>query len=344
MDSIVQGISPKRAVLLAQLAAERSKLLLHLEGLDESTLTTEPVIEDWTAAALLAHLAYWDAFAADRLGKLAGERLDEIRPLGGDDSLERRNAAMRDQFAGIGFTEAVALLQKERRNLLAALGQVNDEALSHRIKLRPDWRVMPRSWVSVVYRHDAEHAAHLARWRRAFPANDPSIRVIQRSLLRPLMGLSQQDFLALAALVPPDDREAALAAGGWSLKQAVGHLSDYERMGVQALKAVAAEREPAYELATNDFEAFNENRASVWAETSWSEAWATYLATRRALLLIAETLPEEALARPFVAPWSAMTTACGYLLDMAQHEREHAAILRRAFNLRALPRRLSHDS
>lgn len=344
MEFIAQDITTRRAQLLARLAAERSHLLLKLEGLDEAALTGETIAGQWTAAVLLAHLAYWEAFAADRLGKLAGGRRGDIRPLGADDALDARNAAMQSQFAGLSFSEAVAMLQKERRGFLLALGQYPDEALEREVRLRPGWRVRPRKWAAWPYRHDAQHAAEIARWRKTQPPLDPSRRVIHRALLRPLLGLAQQEFLTLAALLPSEERETRPLDGEWTLKQMIGHLVDYERLGVIALKAVAAEREPVYDEPIPDFDAFNDSHAAAWVEMSWNEVWAHYRATRRALLLIAETLPDAALGRPFAAPWMELTTACGFLLDMAQHQREHAESLRRAFDLRPLPHRLSHDT
>ncbi len=331
MEFIAQDISARQARLLAHLTAERSHLLLMLEGLDESALANEPISGDWTASTLLAHLAYWEAFAAGRLGEPADGRQNPNRPLGAS-TIDARNAALRAQFAELPFTEAVAMLQKERRGFLLALGQYPDEAL-RREESRPGRHLMSRKWATWPYRHDTEHAAEIARWRQSRPPLDPSRRVIHRALLRPLLGLSQQEFLTLAALLPADERETRPLDGEWTLKQIIGHLIDYERLGVIALKAIAAEREPAYGEMIPDFDAFNNSRGSAWAEMLWNEVWANYRATRRALLLITETLPDDALARPFMAPWSEMTTACGYLLDMAQHQREHADALRRAFGL-----------
>jgi hypothetical protein len=340
MEPDAQSPSDQRAQLLARLAAERSYLLLQLEGLDEEALSHAPVTEGWTAAMLLAHLAAWEAFAADRLSKLADGRRAEIKPLSGDDSLETRNAAMRERFAHLPFTEAVAISQKERRGFLLALGRLPDDALTRRVVLRPGWRVTPHQWARLPHLHDVEHAPDLARWRRGFPPDDPSLRFIHRSLLRPILGLSRKEFLALAALVKPGEREMRPVEGSWTLKQVLGHLSDYERLGVVALRAVAAGREPEYDTSISDFDGYNAGRGPSWAGLSWAETWATYWATREALLRLAESLSAEALARPFLAPWPAMTTACGYLLDMAQHEREHADGLRRALGLPALPRRL----
>lgn len=340
MDNITQRISPRRGQLLARLAADRSCLLLQLEGLDENILSEDRVTTGWTAAGILAHLAYWDAFFADRFGKLARGRRDQIKPLNVEDSLDARNAAMQARFAGLSFSAGVALCQKERRSFLLALNQLSDDALFRRVQLRPGWRTTPHRWARIAHQHDAEHLVDLTRWRKTFPANDPSIRIIHRSLLRPILGLSRQEFLALAALAAQDEREKRSLIGSWTLKQVIGHLVDYERLAVVALKALAARQDPAYEVSITSFDAFNNEHGPKWASIPWEEVWAEFLATRRALLLLADSLSDEDLARPFAAPWSGMTTACGFLLDMAQHEQEHADALRQVFGLPALPRRM----
>ena len=340
MDAISPIHSPRRAGLLARLAAERAHLFGLFEGLDEATLSHTPVVGGWTATALLAHLAYWDAFHTDRLAKLAEGRQRDIEPLG-DGALDARNTAHLAHLDGLSFPEAVGIAQKERRTLLTTLARLDDALLLGRVRLSGGWRASPYTWVRWRHEHDADHAAEIARWRRGFPANDPSLRVIHRSLLRPLLGLARRELLALAALVPPAERETRPLTGAWTLKQIAGHLSDYERMGVLALRALAAGREPVYETRIENFDTFNEARGAFWAAATWDEAWATLIATRRALLHLIETLPDEALTRPIPAPWFATTTACGYLLDMAQHEREHAGSLRRTFDLPILPRRLT---
>ena len=86
------------------------------------------------------------------------------------------------------------------------------------------------------------------------PAADrPSLRVIHCALLRPVPALAQQEFVALAAAVPADERESRPLEGEWSLKQIIGHMVDYERLGVIALKAVAVGREPAPRNAHSRF-------------------------------------------------------------------------------------------
>ena len=341
MELLESTLSPRRAELLARLAAERSFLLQQLEGLNEATLTHDSVFEGWTAAGLLAHLAYWDALTADWLAKLADGRPGDIRAAGVvDQPLDARNAATQRHFAGEPFVQAVALCQKERRGLLLALGRLPDDTLHRRATLQPGWRATPADWLRRRHRHDAQHSVDLARWRKGYPANDPVRRTIHRALLRPLLGLARAEFLALAALIPPGERETRPIEGDWSLKQVLGHLSDYERLGVVALRQVAAGREPVYERTIEDFEGFNAERGPVWAKLPWAEVWAQYVATRREMVEVALALDDAALARLFTAPWLTPTTAGGYLLDMAGHEQEHADALRRALGLRALPRRL----
>lgn len=345
MDVLESSISPRRADLLARLAAERSFLLQQLEGLDEATLTHDPVFGGWTAAGLLAHLAYWDALTADWLAKLADGRPGDIRAAGiVDGSLDSRNAEIQRRFAGLPFAQGVAMCQKERRGLLLALQRLPDSTLQQRIYLDTGHRATPAHWVRRRQRHDAAHAADLTRWRANYPPNAPSVRVIERALLRPLLGLARAEFLALAALIPTNERETRPVEGGWSLKQVLGHLSDYERLGVVALRQVAAGREPAYEQTIEDFEGFNAERGPAWAALPWVEVWTHYIATRRAMLEVTLALDDAALARPFTAPWLTTTTPSGYLLDMAGHEQEHADALRHALGWPALPRRLGRAS
>lgn len=344
MEADIQTISTRRANTLARLAAERAYLLAQFEGLDDETLSESVIAEGWTAAGMLAHLASWEAFFADRLGKLAHGRRTDITPLTGGDPIQAYNASLKPRFDTLRFSEGVAIGQKERRGLLLALGQLPDDLLFKRVRIRPGWRITPHKWVGVPIEHDAEHAADVVEWRQGFPPNDPSIRRIHRSLLRPILGLSRQEFLALAALVPPEEREARPLEGMWTLKHILGHLIEYERLGVVAFKAVGAGREPRYETTISDWDAFNNERAPAWGARSWEETWTYYRATRQAMLLAVESLTDEELARPFEAPWLQTTTACGYLLDMAQHEQEHADALRRALGIRALPRNLGRAS
>ncbi len=51
----------RRGQLLVRLTAERTGLLEQLLGLDERTLTEEPVLDGWTVKDLLAHIRRFGA-------------------------------------------------------------------------------------------------------------------------------------------------------------------------------------------------------------------------------------------------------------------------------------------
>ncbi|MCL4803494.1 MAG: DinB family protein, partial [Anaerolineae bacterium] len=243
---ILQGLSPKRAQLLARLAAERSHLYLQLEGLDDEHLSGLPAVGNWTAAALLADTANSEKIAADNLSRLANNRDTEIRPSIDEAPPEPRDTTSPHPFAGISFDEAIAIAQKERRNFLATLDRLEDEDLLRRVRSRSGRRIRPGKWATRPYRRDAQISADLARWRATLPLPDPALRTIHSALLRPILTLSRNEFLALASLIPPDDRESRPLEGIWTLKQMIGHLVDYEGLGIVALSAVAAGMEPDY--------------------------------------------------------------------------------------------------
>lgn len=343
MDILNANLSHGRAELLARLAAERSHLLQQLEGVGELALTRDPVFGAWTVSGLLAHLAHTEALTASQLARIAHGLPDDAIPQDSGHLAEAHHGAMPERFARLSFSEGIALCLKERRGVTLALSQVDDDGLERRVRLRSGQYTTPGRLARRLYRHDAGHSAELAGWRAMCPPNDPAIRVIHRALLRPVLSLARYEFLAVAALVPAAEREIRPVEGNWTLKQIIGHLSDYERLGVFALRAVAGGREPDYGETIEDYQRYNSERGRAWSTVSWPEAWAHYVASRRALLEVAATLDDEALARPFISPWLTTTTACGYLLDMAGHEQEHVDALRPALGLPALPRRLNRS-
>lgn len=289
---------------------------------------------------MLADTAHSEAIAADHLSRVVDDRITSSRKLEVEAPPEPRDTITPHPFAGISFDGAISIAQKERHNFLSALERLGDDDLLRRVRSRSGRRIRPSKWANQSHRRDARRSADLARWRATLSPLDPTLRTIHSTLLRPILTLSRHEFLALASLIPPDERETRPLEGIWTLKQMIGHLADYEGLGIVALRAVAAGMEPNYKPPITSFDAFNNERGEVWAGAAWNEAWAKYEATRHGLLSIAGTLTAESLARPFLAPWQKITTACGYLLDMAQHEREHADGLRRALGLPTLPHRL----
>jgi hypothetical protein len=74
MNKMKNNLSKRQKAFLERLAQSRSDLLAVIDGLDVNTLTTEPVIGDWTVKDVLGHLVSWnDEFRSNIKAILAGQ-------------------------------------------------------------------------------------------------------------------------------------------------------------------------------------------------------------------------------------------------------------------------------
>ncbi len=330
--------NPRRALLVARLAAERANLFFQMRGFEADVLATFSISNGWTVKDVLPHLAYWDAFYANRLSLLQDGRHHDIRPLD-DDELDERNCQTKTQFAAAPFEQALAISLKERQNFLAVLQHMPDELLYRRFYLGKGWRASGYTWTRWRYQHDAEHAAEIGRCRSSMPAAALKTRPAPRGVLRALLQSTRAEFLALAALVRPSDRETRPLCGHWTLKDIITHLTVFEQFGVSALNQLLAGAQPQFELTIANFDAFNEAQIVSRHGIPSTRAFEKQQLTRRSLLSLLDAADDELLALPFTAPWNSLTTGYRLLVALAVHEQEHADILRRSLGLPRLPKR-----
>lgn len=336
------AVSVKRAQLQARLAAERANLLYQLRGLDEETLCAVAIEDGWTARDIFPHLGYWDAFYANRMQLVLEGRRREIRSLDGEEALDELNAQTRQQFARLNLSEAIAICLKERHGFLATLARTPDELLYRRIQIRPGWRTSMYSWTRWRHQHDAEHATVIQQWRKRLARPELPRPPASKLLLRPLLQASRQEFMSLAVLLSSSERNTRPVCGPWTLRDVFGHISGYEFMGVMALKQLSEGETPSFTKTIRNFDAFNEAQVTAKQNLSWRQVLEEYRTVRRALVTLLDVLSDGVLMQPFVAPWGSPITGYQYLIGLAVHEQEHAAILRRALHLPLLPKRLRH--
>ena len=125
-----------------------------------------------------------------------------------------------------------------------------------------------------------------------------------------------------------DEQKASYryAAGKWSVKQIIGHLSDAERVfGYRALAVARGEQQ--------SLPGFDEN---PYVEHAAFDAWRLgdlaeyYALTRRANIVFFRNLPEEAWERRGIANGNAITVrALAYAI--VGHERHHLGVLRERY-------------
>jgi len=327
-DQAREILAAWRRCFLARLAAERAGFLEQFLGLDERGLTQLPVFDGWTAKDLLAHVAAWDELFTWRVERVLAGRESEIVGVDPED----HNATLYAERRGWSLKRAVEACVVARRACLEALTRLPDEEL-HRWRSLPWGETSVRQWAEWRARHDAAHAADLAVWRGSLGERGMGAegKAGPKVVLLAVLAAARAELLAVAALVPSEERQSRPVCGEWTLKDVLGHVADWEWVGVEGLRHMAAGRPPRVEHV-EDIEAWNRAHAEVRRGQSWEEVWADLHAARRAMLdvLESEELSQASLGRTFSFPWGQEGTPYEWLCIYVDHDRSHARDLVRS--------------
>jgi hypothetical protein len=109
----------------------------------------------------------------------------------------------------------------------------------------------------------------------------------------------------------------------------LGHVADWEWLGVEGLRLMAAGRPPDVEFV-GDVEAWNQAHAAARRSWLWDAVWDDFQAAREALLAGLEKMGQADLARTFPFSWGGEGTPYSWLYVYLTHDREHAHGLRAA--------------
>jgi hypothetical protein len=314
-----ESLSAQRSHLLARLATERAGLLEQLIGLDEETLTQRPVFDDWTAKDLLAHVAGWDEVFTERVERILAGREAEI--IGVD--VDARNAALHAERRYWPLEQALVAVVKARADALATLVRLSDEEL-HRSRTFTWGEASVRLWTQWRADHDATHAADLATWRQAQHLQG---KTGPKAILLAGLTAGREALLAAAALVPVAERETRAVCGGWTLKDVLGHVADWEWLCVDAVRQMAAGHPPQVDY-DGDLEAWNQAHVEARRDQPWEAVGADCHAARKALLEVLEGMSQADLSRRIPSRWSPEDTPYRWAQACLAHDREHVEGLR----------------
>lgn len=196
-----------------------------------------------------------------------------------------------------------------------------------------DWRPDAASLtLRRVLRHtgQADPAAQARRLLLAWwQAEGAGRRTGSAAVLRAALAAARGELLAAAGRVPPEERASRPVCGHWTLKDVVGHLSDWEWVGAQGLGHMAAGRAPQVEHI-KDIDAWNEAHCRARRDQTWAEVWDDLGAAREALVDALGPMDQALLARAFAFPWGPSGTAYQWVGVYVAHDLEHAAGLRGA--------------
>lgn len=149
-----------KADFLAQLEADRRRLLQAVEGLSTREMTAAPAVGQWTVKDILGHVAAWEWEAVKAVEQtLAGRRPDLLDIEDVDDWNAAQVAAWRDRT----LDEVLAELHRSRQALVEALGRLDDAQFEAQDAFP---QLGGRSLRQLLdWKHDREHAADLEAWR-----------------------------------------------------------------------------------------------------------------------------------------------------------------------------------
>ncbi len=318
-----------RLQFLVRLAAERADLLRQLRGIDEETLSTAFIDGDWTAKDILTHIGSWDAFHTERMSLVLNGRINAIHPLGGQNALDRRNAEIHAFSRHLSLEQALAICLKERGGFLGTLSRIPDNLLHQEIEMPWEWRTSMRHWAEWRHEHDATHAQQLKIWRQQLPKEQKQ-QIGPIFILQAILKATRKEFRTLVNRLPASQRKTLPVCGHWSLKDLVGHITDWEQVGVTGLRQIAAGQTPEFDTPIPDFDAWNNAHAAARQHQPWETVWDDFNNTRQELMALVAEIGDEGWQRPFTTPWNTQLNSYQWAHIWSGHEHEHAQDVRDA--------------
>ena len=150
-DEIIQAIDRDRADLLAV-----------LEGLDETTILTRPVVEQWTVKDLLGHMAVWHAVALQAIADYRATGAPQQLELNSDASVDDYNAQEAARRRDWPLERVREEWETSYRDLLAVVASLSEADLA--ALLPPPWESGTTLEYLIAinsYKHDPDHLAQI---------------------------------------------------------------------------------------------------------------------------------------------------------------------------------------
>lgn len=273
----------------------RADLVALAGDLCDEFLDWEPAPGSWALRRVLRHIGNAEQWYVSRL--VPPESLppewedDEGLPLWEFLEMERRTAVERLR----------ALTAEERAAVFYPIAWTDhrDEAWTLRKALRR------------FLEHEREHTAQARE-----------ILELRRGVLLAELQAARQHLLAsLEGLVP---NSPAPVCGEWTVKDVLGHVADWEWVGVEGLRLMARGGSPLVEVV-RDLDAWNREHVAARRNQPWEGVLEDLHAARQALLDALQAIEPSLLGQRFPFPWGGEGTPADWLAVYPGHDREHAA-------------------
>jgi hypothetical protein len=180
MNKIDNNLSKRQKAFLERLAQARSDLLAVIDGLEVRTLTTEPVMGDWTVKDILGHLVSWnEEFRSNIEVILAGKHPGYDHQISEENDFSDSNQLWITQKRGWtyeriradldhDYEEAVSLILNLQPSGFRKRGVTpwKTAAIERPEKLTKADTDSVETLVTYHWRHMNMHIRHLKAWRK----------------------------------------------------------------------------------------------------------------------------------------------------------------------------------
>ena len=114
----------------------------------------------------------------------------------------------------------------------------------------------------------------------------------------------------------------------WTVREIIAHLSGWDDATIAFIRSLVAGTVPATPAARG-IDVYNAETVATREGLSYDKIYREYIETRKVLLELIRTMPEEKVTQKFTLPWG----GDGTLVDMVDifepHEEEHAEDVRK---------------
>ena len=298
------------ATIISDLKFGRSQLLKSIDGLSHRELTETLIYEEWTIKDVMAHVIGWDRRVIKTLPLMLQDRADEIPGVDVEAFNRQSVEACRDKT----LAEVLADIKSTHRQILEILAEVDHVEIDTR-RVRYGRTITIRSYViDVMMEHEREHATEIEQWRKGLA------QAIDPSSIKAALAQNRADFWAALTGLNETDLLDKSALDGWSVKELVGHIADWEQFILNAARHIYDPARPTLPPVDDSLEHRHRMLAARRKGNTWPEEARSLRECQAALdEFIARLNPGDwKLRGPY--PWPSDQ---GALAELLTHAAEH---------------------
>ena len=184
------------------------------------------------------------------------------------------------------------------------------------------WNV--RKSLRRMLEHEREHTAHILE----------VIDAARKQMIENMVAASET-IRAIAEQLTTAERTGRLITGSWTLREVVGHLTDWEKLAVGSIEKTLAGLETHIMPGFSDdrIDTINAEFAQNRGGQTWEQVWDDYSTTRAKMVDLLSGCSGQDLARVMVPPWGGALTLFRFFQIWPEHDLEHVEMIRRETDL-----------